>query len=464
VQLKSGGLICIDQTEALTAIDVNSARSSRSANSEETALRTNIEAAEEIARQLRLRDIGGLIVIDFIDMESPRHIRQVERSFSEAMARDKARYDITRISKLGLMEVSRQRIKVTKASSSFMECPTCLGDGTVRTPEAAARMAFRKIQARVVKGDIAGVKVFLPPEVALHLLNHKRDDLARLETRHRVRVEVEPEERMKASEFEVEEIRREESEIMPIVTADTVDEALVSGSLPTTVRPPEAAAASGSGEPEARPAQGTERPGRRRRRRGRGRGGETGSPRRDGRGIGGEPAAPAPMSATQGLEPGAGEPEPPAFSEGPTDDGEPGADGTDMEESSRIPMPHLAELPVGDVATPGAPHRRRRRRRRRGHSHRQDLQSAPRQGSTVGSSRPQTARLGASEEGRDRVHYARPPSFHEEPARAPVPPPVVSDDRSAGHGDRPSTAEAPAAEAADTKKPKRRWWIRSFKG
>ncbi len=138
VELKSGGSISIDQTEALTAIDVNSARSIRSANSEDTAARTNLEAAEEIARQLRLRDIGGLVVIDFIDMESAKHVRQVERSFAEAMSRDKARYDVTRISKLGLMEVSRQRIKSTKASSSFMECPTCAGDGTIRTPEGCA--------------------------------------------------------------------------------------------------------------------------------------------------------------------------------------------------------------------------------------------------------------------------------------------------------------------------------------
>src|SRR3989475_3250870 len=181
VELKSGGSISIDQTEALTAIDVNSARSTRSASSEDTATRTHLEAAEEIARQLRLRDIGGLIVIDFIDMESSKHIRQTERAFADAMSRDKARYDVTRISKLGLMEVSRQRIRSTKASSSFMECPTCQGDGTVRTPEAAARAAFRKIQARVVKGDISGVKGFLPPEVALHLLNQKRDDLSRLE-------------------------------------------------------------------------------------------------------------------------------------------------------------------------------------------------------------------------------------------------------------------------------------------
>src|SRR5262249_11079299 len=237
VQLKSGGAIAIDQTEALTAIDVNSARSTRSASSEDTAARTNLEAAEEIARQLRLRDIGGLIGIDFIDMESSKHIRQVERAFADAMSRDKARYDVTRISKLGLMEVSRQRLKSTKASSSFMECPTCLGDGTIRTPEAAARSAFRKLQARVVRGGIAGVKVFLPPEVALYLLNQRRDDRPRLEQRYKVTIEAVREPRFKTSQFEIEEMRREETEVAPIVTADTVDVAMAAGTLPTVPRP-----------------------------------------------------------------------------------------------------------------------------------------------------------------------------------------------------------------------------------
>jgi ribonuclease E len=161
VTLKSGGSISIDRTEALTAIDVNSARSVRGGSSEETAARTNLEAAEEIARQLRLRDIGGLIVIDFIDMESSRHARQVERSFIQAMTRDKARYDVTRISKLGLMEVSRQRLKTTKSESSFQKCPVCSGDGMVRTPEAAARSAFRKIQTRVASAP-SSRSTFLP--------------------------------------------------------------------------------------------------------------------------------------------------------------------------------------------------------------------------------------------------------------------------------------------------------------
>jgi ribonuclease E len=235
VNLKSGGSISIDTTEALTAVDVNSARSSRGGSSEETATRTNLEAAEEIARQLRLRDIGGLIVIDFIDMESSRHIRQVERAFGQSMTRDKARYDVTRISKLGLLEVSRQRMKTTKSASSFKPCPQCSGDGMVRTPESAARAAFRKIQARVARGGLAGVKVYLPIEVAVYLLNEKRDDLYRLESRQRMRIEVVPQDKMKVEQFEIEELRREEQEAVPMVTADIVDQAMAEGIIATPV-------------------------------------------------------------------------------------------------------------------------------------------------------------------------------------------------------------------------------------
>ncbi|HEV8200243.1 MAG TPA: ribonuclease E/G [Candidatus Polarisedimenticolia bacterium] len=235
VNLKSGGSISIDTTEALTAVDVNSARSSRGGSSEETATRTNLEAAEEIARQLRLRDIGGLIVIDFIDMESSRHIRQVERAFAQSMTRDKARYDVTRISKLGLLEVSRQRMKTTKSASSFKPCPQCSGDGMVRTPESAARAAFRKIQARVARGGLAGVKVYLPNEVAVYLLNEKRDDLFRLESRQRMRIEVVPQDKMRVEQFEIEELRREEQEAVPMVTADIVDQAMAEGTMATPV-------------------------------------------------------------------------------------------------------------------------------------------------------------------------------------------------------------------------------------
>jgi len=468
VQLKSGGSISIDQTEALTAIDVNSARSTRSASSEDTAARTNLEAAEEIARQLRLRDIGGLIVIDFIDMESSKHIRQVERAFAEAMSRDKARYDVTRISKLGLMEVSRQRLKSTKASSSFMECPTCLGDGTIRTPEAAARAAFRKIQARVVRGDISGVKVFLPPEVALHLLNQKRDDVARLEQRYKVAIEVVPEGRMKTSQFEIEEMRREETEVAPIVTADTVDAALASGTLQPVARPVEALEMPVPKEAPREVAEGA--PHRRRRRRRRKGGGLMTTAASDA-GSRPERAAAAGRARPEGISGGETESESsledleelPVFSEGPEDEAQvERAAGTG---SGAAPvLPRLAELPATEGGAPGAHRRRRRRRRRRGRGGSPGAHVAPppQHGTRPPSGEPW---VGAAPYGNGPadLRSSKPVPAH---AIESTPPPITvspSDEaatRSARAGEE-HTEDTPSNSPSDPK-PKRRWWRRSF--
>jgi ribonuclease E len=191
VPLKSGGEIVIEETEALTAIDVNSSRS-REASAGEMAAKTNVEAAIEIARQLRLRDLGGLIVIDFIDMEQPKHARAVEKALRDAMRPDKAKWDATKISKLGILEISRQRIKPTKAQATYVTCPECDGSGTVRTTEAAALAALRKIQMRVVRGDISALKATLPSDVALYLLNQKREELIGLESRFGVSVSLLP--------------------------------------------------------------------------------------------------------------------------------------------------------------------------------------------------------------------------------------------------------------------------------
>jgi ribonuclease E len=209
VALKSGGEIVIDGTEALTAIDVNSSKSKRESNIEDLATATNLEAAEEIARQLRIRDIGGLIVIDFIDMRSSKNIREVERALKEAMKRDKAKYDITRISKLGLLEISRQRLKSEKASGSYVACPTCGGHGLVRTTESAALAVLRKIHARVPRGDLSAMRVSLPPDVAIYLLNNKREDLAGLEHRYKTRVSIVPVPTLRPHQSEIELVTRE---------------------------------------------------------------------------------------------------------------------------------------------------------------------------------------------------------------------------------------------------------------
>jgi ribonuclease E len=480
VQLKSGGSISIDQTEALTAIDVNSARSVRSANSEDTAARTNLEAADEIARQLRLRDIGGLIVIDFIDMESSKHIRQVERAFADAMSRDKARYDVTRISKLGLMEVSRQRIKATKASSSFMECPTCGGDGTVRTPEAAARAAFRKIQARIARGDVADVKVYLPPEAGIYLLNQKRDDLARLEARQKARVEVVLEARMKPHQFEIEEVRRETAEAAPIVTADTVDQALADGTLVPAVRPPEAPEAHPTVAAEAADA-GAQKRGRRRRRRRRGHGPETATPAAGSAG-GGE----ALHAASPGMTPparvgsgalaeseAAGDEEAPVFSEGPEADRAPAIATRETADSGAgASLPRLADLPVAGAAPAGQHRRRRRRRRHRGRGGRDARQeSTPGMPQYSGRPAPQDSsgpRFHAPQEAGNGSTDERPsgrPAWVQTPAPAvqPPAPPASAADSDRGAGTAAGSGE-PGPAAGDDGKPRRRWWRRALRG
>jgi ribonuclease E len=453
VTLKSGGSISVDQTEALSAIDVNSARSVRGGSSEETAVRTNLEAAEEIARQLRLRDIGGLIVIDFIDMESSRHIRQVEKTFSEAMSRDKARYDITRISKLGLMEISRQRLKSTKSASSFTKCPTCSGDGMVRTAEAAGRAAFRKIQGRVARGELAGVKVYLSPEVALYLLNQKRDDLHRLESRYSLQIEIIPQDPMRVEQFEIEEIRREEPEITPMVTAEGVDQALVEG----VFTPPVAAEpAPASGQAPEAAADGARR-GRRRRRRRR-RGGEPAVAAGAGAAIAGESSGGVPAAdfGTGDL---------PVFSEGP--------DSEHQESTSSSATAPAAADEGSEAAGPEAGrnpgHRRRRRRRGRGRhrgaqpeSGSQSQQSAERVVTT--GERPS----GWRSEPENRQPVRRRPM---EAPRGALPMPEVQEaprtampERSAETPSRSVTADDGVAAPGGESKPRRRWWRRAFKG
>src|SRR5690606_13556867 len=180
VRLKSGGSIVINTTEALVAIDVNSGRSTKERNIEETALRTNAEAAEEIARQLRLRDLAGLIVIDFIDMEDQRHQAQVERRLKEAMRTDRARIQIGRISAFGLLELSRQRLRPSLLETSTEVCPHCEGTGRIRSTESTALHVLRAIEEEGIRRRAAEIRVTVPTHVALYLLNQKRGGLAEI--------------------------------------------------------------------------------------------------------------------------------------------------------------------------------------------------------------------------------------------------------------------------------------------
>ena len=190
VQLRSGGYIVINQTEALVSIDVNSGRSTREHHIEDTALKTNCEAAEEVARQLRLRDLAGLIVIDFIDMDEKRNNRTVERRLKDALRNDRARIQVGRISHFGLMEMSRQRIRTSVLESSTEKCPHCGGTGHVRSVSSVALQLLRSIEETLLKGPTHNLIVRTRPEIALYVLNHKRAHLRGLEERFRVTLTV----------------------------------------------------------------------------------------------------------------------------------------------------------------------------------------------------------------------------------------------------------------------------------
>lgn len=204
VQLKSGGYIVLNSTEALVAIDVNSGRATRERNIEETAVKTNQEAAEEVARQLKLRDLAGLIVIDFIDMEDGRNRHSVERRLKNAMASDRARIQIGRISAFGLLEMSRQRLRPSVIEASTNACPTCGGTGLIRSTESTALTVLRAIEEEGIRQRADEVTVHVPPQVAFYLLNQKRGDLTSIEARYEFRVMIEVDEELIPPDHRIE--------------------------------------------------------------------------------------------------------------------------------------------------------------------------------------------------------------------------------------------------------------------
>ena len=205
--LKSGGYIVINQTEALVSIDVNSGRSTRERNIEETAVKTNCEAADEIARQLRLRDMGGLIVIDFIDMDEPRHDAQVERRLKEAMKNDRARIQVGRISPFGLLELSRQRMHPSLVETNFHTCAHCLGTGLVRSIESASLLVLRAIEEEGIKHRAAEISVTVAGSIALYILNQKRGTLIDIEQRYGFSVRLQADDSLIAPEHRIDRVR-----------------------------------------------------------------------------------------------------------------------------------------------------------------------------------------------------------------------------------------------------------------
>jgi len=305
VQLRSGGYIVINPTEALVAIDVNSGRSTKERNIEETALKTNLEAAEEIARQLRLRDLAGLIVIDFIDMEEYRNRGAVERRLKESMRHDRARIQLGRISPFGLLELSRQRLRPSLLEASTQPCPYCGGTGHIRSIESTALHVLRAIEEEGMRRRSAEISVAVPSKVALYVLNQKRTALQQIEQRFGIRVFITSDETLIPPSFRLDRLRaltpaevaalpsfapapepEEEDEDIVVEEEETV-------SLPISDGPPQP-------EPEgAREAEGENGHGRRRRR----------SRRRGRRGEEAREARPQPAQARPAPEPDVGEDE-----------------------------------------------------------------------------------------------------------------------------------------------------------
>ncbi|MCH2396122.1 ribonuclease E/G [Oceanibaculum sp.] len=274
VQLKSGGYIVMNQTEALVAIDVNSGRSTRERNIEETAYRTNLEAAEEVARQLRLRDLSGLIVIDFIDMEENRNQQAVERKLKEAMKNDRARIQIGRISHFGLLELSRQRLRPSVFETANQPCPHCGGTGYIRSTDTTALHVLRAIEEEGIRQRASEIAVYVPTQIALYILNQKRAALAQIEARYSFQVMIGSDDTLIPPAFRLERVRQRSAE----------EQAALEAAAPVRIEAPaeidededileQDEAAETQDENQDGTQEGEAREGRRRRRRRSGRGG-----------------------------------------------------------------------------------------------------------------------------------------------------------------------------------------------
>ncbi len=233
VELRSGGYLVINPTEALVSIDVNSGRATKERHIEETALKTNLEAADEVARQLRLRDLGGLVVIDFIDMEDSRNNAKVERRIRDALSTDRARIQVGRISSFGLLELSRQRLNPSLTEAQFQKCPHCKGVGHIRTIDSAAILALRSLEEEGIRSRAGQVFLSVPNEIALYILNQKREMLADIERRYGFNVFVRVDEELAPTGYKLETIKASESgdEESDVVeqdsqTMESVDEAI----------------------------------------------------------------------------------------------------------------------------------------------------------------------------------------------------------------------------------------------
>lgn len=281
VQLRSGGYIVINPTEALVAIDVNSGRSTRERNIEETATKTNLEAADEVARQLRLRDLAGLIVIDFIDMEESRNRGAVERRLKDAMKNDRARIQLGRVSPFGLLELSRQRLRPSLIEASTQICPHCTGTGTIRSTESTALVALRALEEEGIRRRTAEITLWIPTHVALYILNQKREGLRQIEQRYGFAVTIQQDDELIPPAYRLDRVRSftpAELAALPVptaipVVADDEPEDFEIAEEETVADGQGEAGEAASGAATSDAASGRRR---RRRRRGRGQGGREG--------------------------------------------------------------------------------------------------------------------------------------------------------------------------------------------
>lgn len=253
VALPSGGSIVIDTTEALVAIDVNSGKMASEQGVEATATKTNLEAAREIGRQLRLRDLGGLVVIDFIDMRERKHMREVEDALKTSFDKDKAKVNVGRISQFGLLEMSRQRLKASLATGSYLPCPHCQGSGRLKSPEVQAASILRKIHAGAAKSQVTRIDAQMPVDVATYLLNYKREDLFTMERDHHVQILIHGNRDFTSDQVEIE-IHKKEKE--PAQSSEFIAAGVVLPAEVTTEKePPKQTELSEKKSPDTEPAK-----------------------------------------------------------------------------------------------------------------------------------------------------------------------------------------------------------------
>jgi ribonuclease E len=448
VTLRSGGYIVINQTEALVSIDVNSGRATREHSIEETARKTNLEAAEEIGRQLRLRDLAGLIVIDFIDMEDGRNDRDVEKRLRDAVAKDRARIQIGKISQFGLLEMSRQRLRAGVIAGSTVPCPHCGGQGIVRSVESTSLRVLRGLEEEAQKQRAEGLTIHVAPDVAIYTLNQKRRELARLESEYKITLNFEPKPQLMAGEFEIDRVGQRNPEDFPRPAIADVSEPVMPEEDPAIAEEEELdeedeiieAAEAGASEPQSPPHERSEPArdgGRRRRRRGgRNRGGRerhNGGPREQVLPQDGVPAIEGSETlATTPLPSGAGE---------------------DTAER----LPNHETHPEGELTNAqgeGGTRRRRRRRRGRRGGNRDQFAHSPTAPTSEGSSQvsPAQERYGVVNDEIDTT-----------PTESSRPTPNASSSPSWTLQEPAEIDTTPTADEKSAEPAKKGWWQRAFR-